>query len=200
MKPPTKSSVSAEAINASLYYLHVSTPEDDTLLQEVEQEREEEAQLRKERLEKAGTDDPAQREFARLNNVRRKPVGGDTNPEPSPVPPQHNVAVPPSLPPRPPPMPQVTAENVSFSGTPIANAQPPLGYAVSEGVAGEADVKSVIPRRPLPPLPPGEQSWAAEDPNKRTNRWSAFAGHLQFTAEVIQAAGYLPSDNAIGSG
>ena len=76
LKPPTKASVSAEAINASLYYLHVATPEDDALLQEVELEREEQAQRRREALEAASGDDPAQRDFLRLNNVRRKPVGG----------------------------------------------------------------------------------------------------------------------------
>ncbi|KAJ5334156.1 uncharacterized protein N7506_007939 [Penicillium brevicompactum] len=187
LKPPTKSSVSAEAINASLYYLHVSSPEDDTLLQEVEEQREEEAQLRREQLEKAGADDPASREFARLNNVRRKPVGGDATSELPPVPPKHNV-IPPAVPPRKPPMPQLTAENVSFAGTPIANGQSPQTYAVSEGAASETGVQSALPSRPLPPLPPGEESWAntpaAEDPQKRASRWSAFAGHIQSKGEV----------------
>ncbi|KXG53052.1 uncharacterized protein PGRI_001020 [Penicillium griseofulvum] len=203
LKPPTKSSVSAEAINASLYYLHVATPEDDTLLQEVEEEREEEAKLRKERLEQAGADDPAQREFARLNNVRRKPVGGGSlNPEPLLAPPQQDDTAPPSLPPRPipmlqddtppalparpVPMPQVTAENVSFSGTPVANIQPPLSNNMT-GISVESGGRSPVPRRPLPPLPPGEESWttsaAGEDPSKRTSRWSAFAEHLQNRGE-----------------
>lgn len=144
--------------------------------------------MRRERLEKAA-DDPAQREFARLNNVRRKPVGGNTATELPPPPPQHNVVVPPALPPRQPPMPEVSAENVSFSGIPVDNVQPPLGEAVSEGAAGEAVVKGAIPRRPLPPLPPGEESWAAsssEDPQKRTTRWSAFAGHLQSRGENLK--------------
>ncbi|OQD90734.1 hypothetical protein PENANT_c001G02078 [Penicillium antarcticum] len=183
LKPPTKSSVSAEAINASLYYLHVATPDDDTLLQEVEQEREEEAQLRRERLEAAG-DDPAQREFARLNNVRRKPVGGGgTGPSDSihelPALPQEPAA--PALPPRPIFVPQISAENVSFAGTPIALAQP--GFGGPEGHPADSGVKSGVQRRPLPPLPPGEESWtdspAGEDPYKRSSRWSAFAGHLQ---------------------
>ncbi|KAJ5138510.1 uncharacterized protein N7515_003358 [Penicillium bovifimosum] len=190
LKPPTKSSVSAEAINASLYYLHVATPEDDTLLQQVEEEREEEARLRKERLEQAGVDDPTQREFIRLNNVRRKPVGGggDENAEPVPaVPQEEDAAAPPALPPRPVPMPQVTAENVSFSGTPVANAQHPPDSNVSGGVSVTPGVKGAIPRRPLPPLPPGEETWAnsaaTEDPSKRTSRWSALAGHLQNRGE-----------------
>ncbi|KAJ5544768.1 hypothetical protein N7461_007072 [Penicillium sp. DV-2018c] len=190
LKPPTKSSVSAEAINASLYYLHVATPEDDTLLQQVEEEREEEARLRKERLERTSVDDPAQREFIRLNNVRRKPVGGggEVNAEPGPAIPQEEDAdaappAPPALPPRPVPMPQVTAENVSFSGTPVANAQPPLG----SNVPVNSGVEGAIPRRPLPPLPPGGEAWtnsaATEDPSKRTSRWSALAGHLQNRGE-----------------
>ncbi|KAJ5504106.1 hypothetical protein N7463_006980 [Penicillium fimorum] len=218
LKPPTKSSVSAEAINASLYYLHVATPDDDTLLQEVEQEREEEAQLRKERLEQAGAGDPAQREFARLNNVRRKPVGGggDVNPEPLLAPSQQNATAPPALPqpqqdatappvlpsrpipmlqddiappalpPRQVPMPQVTAENVSFSGIPVTNIQPSLRNNIPGEISGESGDKSAVPRRPLPPLPPGEESWttaAGEDPSKRTSRWSAFAEHLQNRGE-----------------
>ncbi|CAP97678.1 Pc22g03900 [Penicillium rubens Wisconsin 54-1255] len=210
LKPPTKSSVSAEAINASLYYLHVATPDDDTLLQEVEEEREEEAQLRKERLAKAGVDDPAQREFARLNNVRRKPdatappalplrptpalqdeIASPALP-PRPIPmPQDDAAqdatAPPALPPRPVPMPQVTAENVSFSGTPVANMQPPLTNNTSGGVSVESGGKSGVSRRPLPPLPPGEESWtnsaAGEDPSKRTSRWSAFTEQLQNRGE-----------------
>ncbi|GKZ52113.1 hypothetical protein AbraIFM66951_012075, partial [Aspergillus brasiliensis] len=76
LKPATKSSVSAEAINSSLYYLHVATPEDDVLLQEYEQEREEEARLRKEVLGDEAEAPLPSREFARLNNVRRKPVPG----------------------------------------------------------------------------------------------------------------------------
>ncbi|KAJ5448864.1 hypothetical protein N7445_003685 [Penicillium cf. griseofulvum] len=206
LKPPTKSSVSAEAINASLYYLHVATPDDDTLLQEVEEEREEEAKLRKERLAQAGADDPAQREFARLNNVRRKPVGGggNLNPEPLPAPLQQDITAPPSVPPRPipmlqddiappalparpVPMPQVTAENVSFAGTPVTNIQPPLSNNMTGGISVESGGKSAAPRRPLPPLPPGEESRttsaAGEDPSKRASRWSAFAEHLQNRGE-----------------
>ncbi|KAJ5942157.1 hypothetical protein N7516_002325 [Penicillium verrucosum] len=216
LKPPTKSSVSAEAINASLYYLHVATPDDDTLLQEVEEEREEQAQLRKERLEKADVDDPAQREFARLNNVRRKPVGGGgtstlsicwhrlnmiplllppclhddiASPAlpPRPIPMPQDATASPTLPPRPTHMPQVTAENVSFSGTPVANIQPPLNNNIPRGVTVESGGNSAAPRRPLPPLPPDEDSWtnsaAGEDPSKRTSRWSAFTEQLQTRGE-----------------
>lgn len=79
LKPPTKDSVSAEAINASLYYLHVATPEDDHLLQEVEEEQEEDTKLYKELFGEDPDVGPGQQELARLNNVRRKPVPGEDN-------------------------------------------------------------------------------------------------------------------------
>lgn len=58
---------------------------------------------------------------------------------------------------------------------------------MSGGVSGESSGKSGVPRRPLPPLPPGEESWtnsaAGEDSSKRTSRWSAFAEQLQNRGE-----------------
>jgi hypothetical protein len=39
LKPSTKKSISAEAINASLYYLHVATRKDEIVRQSLEQER-----------------------------------------------------------------------------------------------------------------------------------------------------------------
>lgn len=174
LKPPTKSSISAEAINASLYYLHVATPDDDAVLQQVDREREEQAQLRKEAPEAGGDmDDPAYREFARLNNVRRKPVGTVEGDAPEPPPhqelplPLEEQVPPPALPRRPAPMPKVSAENVSFPGTPVTTAQ-----------TGEQS----IARRPLPLLPKNEESWSGApstgDPPKQVNRWSTFAGHM----------------------
>ena len=187
VKPPTKSSVSAEAINASLYYLHVATPEDDALIQEAEQQREEHLQRRREELDAAGVDDPSQREFARMNHVRRKPVGGaegghETAPAPALA--QENTAPllnNPPLPPRPQPMPRVSAENMSFPGSPVANA-PPLPsptYSLPDR-STESAPKSPIARRPLPPLPPTEEPFGGgaaggEDQRNRPNRWSAFA-------------------------
>lgn len=178
LKPPTKSSVSAEAINASLYYVHVATPEDDALLQQVELEREEAAQQRRETLEAAGVEDPAQREFARMNNVRRKPVAGNDAPQENAAPTEENAA-PPPLPRRPVPLPQVSAENMSFAGTPVANAPP---VVESEPIKTPVDsaVKHTVPRRPLPPVPPSEEPWrngpSCEDEVKKTTRWSALAG------------------------
>lgn len=171
LKPPTKSSVSAEAINASLYYLHVANPEDDALLQEVELEREEAEQRRREALEAAGAEDPAQGEFARMNNVRRKPVAGNDTLQENTALAQEDTA-PPPLPRRPGPMPQVSAENMSFAGTPVANAQAPAMGGPVDSVA-----KHTIPRRPLPPVPPSEEPWAnGAEEAKETGRWSALAG------------------------
>ncbi|KAJ5729927.1 uncharacterized protein N7483_004435 [Penicillium malachiteum] len=198
VKPPTKSSVSAEAINASLYYLHVSTPDDDALLQEVEQQREEEAQRRRKALE----DDPSQQEFARMNHVRRKPVGGAEAGQEHAGQEHHAPALdlettapllnPPSLPNRPVAMPRVSAENMSFSGTPVANASPLPSptYPHVDAVTGSASqspvTQSPISRRPLPPLPPHEAPFgqgaagdACEPQPTRPNRWSAFAGEDQ---------------------
>ena len=44
LKPPTKASISLEAIQTCLYYLHVETPEDDTIRQSFEIERQLEQQ------------------------------------------------------------------------------------------------------------------------------------------------------------
>lgn len=186
LKPPTKSSVSAEAINASLFYLHVATPEDDALLQEVELEREKEAQLRREELAAAGLDDPSQREFARLNHPKRKPVGGaEPIPDNASALTQENVAAPPSdsapaLPPRRPvPRPQFSAENISFPGTPVANAPPALSFDPVK-TPGEPAAPSPVSRRPLPPVPPSEEPFSGHPGDEAqlgtTNRWSTFAG------------------------
>ncbi|KAJ5086840.1 hypothetical protein NUU61_008147 [Penicillium alfredii] len=192
LKPPTKASVSAEAINASLYYLHVATPDDNALLQEVELEREDSAHVRKEAQDAAGPEDPAQHDFARLNYVRRKPVGatGDSGPGPEPEPDPapavvqpENVA-PPAVSRRPVPMPEVSAENVSFAGTPVASVPPPRDSELPGAPPVEPVVtKTAIPRRPLPPLPPNEVSWSnsptGNDEPGASNQWSAFTGNLQ---------------------
>ncbi|KAJ5929516.1 hypothetical protein N7454_006466 [Penicillium verhagenii] len=186
VKPPTKYSVSAEAINASLFYLHVATPEDDALLQQVEEEREQEIQFRREELEAAGHDDPAQRDFARLNHPRRKPVGGaEVAPDNAPALSQDNAPTPagnnpPVLPPRRPVhMPQVSAENVSFSGTPVTNALSASSHDPSKTLV-EPAAQSPISRRPLPPVPPSEEPFSGHPGNeaqaKAENRWSAYAG------------------------
>ncbi|KAJ5631229.1 uncharacterized protein N7484_011329 [Penicillium longicatenatum] len=185
LKPPTKSSVSAEAINASLFYLHVATPEDDALLQEVELEREKETQRRREELEAAGLDDPSQREFARLNHPRRKPVGGaESTADNAPALMQENVTVPgnnaPALPPRRPvAMPQFSAENISFPAMPVANAPLAPSYEPVKAPLEPAG-QSPISRRPLPPLPPSEEPFSGHPGDEAQlgtpNRWSAFVG------------------------
>ncbi|OJZ81258.1 hypothetical protein ASPFODRAFT_65224 [Aspergillus luchuensis CBS 106.47] len=198
LKPATKSSVSAEAINSSLYYLHVATPEDDVLLQEYEQEREEEARLRKEALGDEAEASLPSREFARLNNVRRKPVPGAgapkvdaTAPPPPPARPRptswQSQGAPsplnpdlqrPALPPRP-----------SFQGPAHANdynpVTPPFAPVHRDPVLESApldDPMAARPSRPLPAVPREEPVLGPPLdplPAKRTNRWStALSGYL----------------------
>ncbi|KAL3491630.1 hypothetical protein BJX62DRAFT_204721 [Aspergillus germanicus] len=178
LKPPTKYSVSAEAINASLYYLHVAGPEDDILLQEYEQEREEQARLRKEGLmEDLDLPLPAP-EIARLNNVRRKPVGAPKDtpsldaPPPLPTRPsfssdqqfEHTVPIslddsipPPMLPPRP--------------------ALPKTSYS-SFGVPGGEEIPPPLPQRPVSNVPRNESVFDNYTPPKKNNRWSALSGYV----------------------
>ncbi|KAL4865993.1 hypothetical protein BDV12DRAFT_140880 [Aspergillus spectabilis] len=186
LKPPTKSSVSAEAINASLYYLHVATPDDDILLEEYEQEREELARLRSEGL----IDDPdlplLTPEVARLNNVRRKPVAGaqvaaDLDAAPPlprrPVgpdlsdehlenrPPSYLTdLVPPVLPPRP-----------TFPSTSDPSAMAHL--------ARTEEFRPPMPPRPLPGVPRHEAPFDNFGPSKRIHRWSALSGYISNQAQ-----------------
>ncbi|EAW24781.1 uncharacterized protein NFIA_102660 [Aspergillus fischeri NRRL 181] len=175
LKPPTKSSISAEAINASLYYLHVATPEDELLLQEVEEEREQQAKLRKEQW-----GDGAPPEFARLNNVRRKPVPGGPLPQ-APLQQEnyspYSTAVdspPPPTPPRP------TLRQgfpSSESATAVSDISDHLGD--SRGDTGETRAPP-LPRRTLPFVPTEEAPLDPinNSPAKKSNRWSALSGYL----------------------
>ncbi|KAL4881375.1 hypothetical protein BJY04DRAFT_57558 [Aspergillus karnatakaensis] len=183
LKPPTKSSVSAEAINASLYYLHVATPDDDILLQEYEQEREE---LRREGL----IDDPDMPipgpEVARLNNVKRKPVGGmqvaadldaapplprrpvasDLSQEESEnrLPPYVADPMPPILPPRP-----------TFSQTSDSTA---MARLTSTG-----DIRPPMPPRPVSGASRHEAQFDSDAPSRRNNRWSALPAYISNHAQ-----------------
>ncbi|KAA8649817.1 hypothetical protein EYZ11_005505 [Aspergillus tanneri] len=190
LKPPTKASVSAEAINASLYYLHVATPDDEVLLQEYEQEREERARLRREGLDDEEADLPS--EFARLNHVRRKPVPGGGGAPPPPVAAASPPSVPPALPARslvsstslqPPPMPPrpplSARSSVDFTG-----ATPPDRHSF---LGNPPDDQTTAPsRRPLPPVPRDESAFdAPEDRDlKKGNRWSALGGYFSRGPEI----------------
>ncbi|RAL08087.1 uncharacterized protein BO97DRAFT_480818 [Aspergillus homomorphus CBS 101889] len=200
LKPPTKSSVSAEAINASLYYLHVATPEDEALLQEYEQEREEEAKLRKEVL--GGEAQPpllADPHLARLNNVRRKPVPGAPN-APAATNAEANVASPP-LPARPLPTSWNSQEAQSPTPNPDTLQRPYLPFRPSfpgtlpgdsspitsphilslddrdtglQLVTGDSmNVENARPHRHLPAVPQEEPATSDAGQAKRSNRWSA---------------------------
>ncbi|KAF7586458.1 hypothetical protein BBP40_008891 [Aspergillus hancockii] len=191
LKPPTKASVSAEAINASLYYLHVSTPEDDVLLQEYEQEREEEAKLRRETL---GDEADVPPEFAKMNKVRRKPVPGGGGCA------KVDADARPALPPRPSNL--SLQENVPVSS--FADLTPPrpglsgsrssidIPQATADGrdsflgnmppAPGDVMVARLpLPPRPLPPVPRDEVAFDSPEDSyaaKRANRWSALSGYL----------------------
>lgn len=199
LKPPTKDSVSAEAINASLYYLHVATPEDDHLLQEVEEEQEEETKLYKEIFGEEPDFGSEQQELARLNNVRRKPVPGEDNgteaqtdqdgeeqqqQQQQPQTEEKSRENTPSLQPTPEQRPQV------FPPTPppFPESEPSVDEDRKENAPGQhvqflerRPTRSRLPRRPLPPVPDVESSLESVEgghPAKKPNRWSAMAGYV----------------------
>lgn len=95
-----------------------------------------------------------------MNNVRRKPVGGAESVLENASGAVQEHAGPTPLPRRPVPMPRVSTENMSFAGTPVANAQPDPTQSSENAPVGSV-VKSAVPRRPLPPLPPSEEPWGA---------------------------------------
>ncbi|KAL2865598.1 uncharacterized protein BJX67DRAFT_181031 [Aspergillus lucknowensis] len=181
LKPPTKSSVSAEAINTSLYYLHVAGPDDEIFIQEYEQEREEQAKLRKKKLME-DTDLPLPTpEIARLNNVRRKPVAGVKD--------KTNFDTAPSAPSRP----LVSSHQQSGSTSPVL-AEPfvpppvlPPRPTVSEtsgpaeamaGLTGKGEARPPIPPRSLPNLPRHDSLFIGDNPPTKNDRWCAFSGYI----------------------
>ncbi|KAL4797226.1 hypothetical protein BDV19DRAFT_50212 [Aspergillus venezuelensis] len=189
LKPPTKSSVSAEDINSSLYYLHVAGPEDGALLQEYEQEREERARLRKEGLVEDDDMPLSAAEIARLNNVRRKPISG-INDAPAPAPtldtrPKslRRKAVGSQAPGQPPenvpptPILDQTA-SPTLPARPSVHSQYTLSPADAEATRepGVEEYRPPMPPRPLPGVPRDEAPF--EPPPLPKNRWSALAGHI----------------------
>lgn len=113
-----------------------------------------------------------------MNNVRRKPVAGKDAIQESTALAEENAA-PPPLPGRPGPVPQLSVENMSFAGTPVATTTPASRSELIDG-SGDSVVQHTVPRRPLPPVPPSEEPWRngsyGEDDVRKTNRWSALAG------------------------
>ncbi|PLB33230.1 uncharacterized protein BDW47DRAFT_6509 [Aspergillus candidus] len=177
LKPPTKASVSAEAINASLYYLHVATPDDDALLQEYAEEREEEARLRKERMGDEDIDLP--QKFAQMNQVRRKPVAAEENPPSN----ADFDPPPPPLPVRPSKASQGLEDFVQPNPlvAPPVHELPPT--ASGPGLASGREQRPIEDaphsrnpnppsRRPLPPVPDEAPLY---QPPSMPNRWSALA-------------------------
>ncbi|KAK2768667.1 hypothetical protein FQN54_000523 [Arachnomyces sp. PD_36] len=170
LKPATKSSISAEAIKSSLYYLHVSTEEDEAIRQTIEEERQAERQYAEENPTSQAGD------LARLNNVRRKPVPGGGGVSAA----QTENTPPPPLPQRPPLQvgqdgmgPGVSQGNMA--GSPH---RPRSGGNHTDGAGDFTEPrKPLVPRRPLPQLPNDSDqglspvSHVNRDPSPR--RWSA---------------------------
>lgn len=167
--------MSAEAINASLYYLHVATPDDDALLQEYAEEREEEARLRKESMGDEDIDLPLK--FAQMNQVRRKPVAaGENLPSNADFDPP-----PPPLPTRPSKASQELGEPLQVNPmvAPPVHEFPPAapGPGVTSGreqrpLEDAPHTKYPLSRRPLPPVPDEAPLY---HPPSMPNRWSALA-------------------------
>ncbi|KAL4751417.1 hypothetical protein BDW72DRAFT_94321 [Aspergillus terricola var. indicus] len=207
LKPPTKSSVSAEAINASLYYLHAASPDDEILLQEYEQEREERTRLRKEGLIDDDPDLPLPPlEVARLNNVRRKPVAAagagagmkDTEssdaalptpvkrrPLPSELPVQEgenrsSVLIGEEASPVLPPRPtSFNGSNTAGVVDQISPVLPPRPVSsITSLLADGLEYPPPMPPRPLPGVPACEASTDNRASAKKNNRWSALSGYI----------------------
>lgn len=73
LKPPTKSSLSPESLNASLYFIHVAGPRDEEILECIQQERHSRQQEEQTQVKKPV---PQTSKLAILNRTRRKPVPG----------------------------------------------------------------------------------------------------------------------------
>ncbi|KAL1962991.1 hypothetical protein VTN77DRAFT_8837 [Rasamsonia byssochlamydoides] len=195
LKPPTKSSVSAEAINASLYYLHVASAEDEAVLRAIELERDREQQEAASHGGQSRTGLSAAT-LARLNSFRRKPVGGRTEPTPPPPPPPppphqesvENARPPVSDPIQRQPVSRPRPNEASDYRPEAENAQ--IEGSIGKQVPGDRPVSSIteandntkkfnIPRRPLTSLPKQNDSslrFAGGDVSYQT-RWSADLGH-----------------------
>ncbi|GAD94856.1 hypothetical protein AOR_1_330184 [Paecilomyces variotii No. 5] len=182
LKPPTRSSISAEAINSSLYYLHVSSPEDELVLQDLEQEQGFKPQ------QGPAEDNGDQRtaaqpeEFARLNKVKRKPVGGASSQSPPPpVPPPHREQVStapeeapgPALPPR--PLQTSTMDTGMGATEPFPHMS---DESRGSGLPMRSDSVHTIRRRPLPSVPGNDGPPSLITVRDVPKRWSAQPGHL----------------------
>jgi hypothetical protein len=92
LKPPTKSSISGEAINSSLYYLHVATEDDEYLLRSVESDLEQQHQ---ESPSQEGHEGSRLSEgtISQLNSFHRKPIRQQPGEPDAPHPPPHREGV-----------------------------------------------------------------------------------------------------------
>lgn len=92
-KPPTKSHISGEAINSSLYYLHVATEDDENLLRSVKSDLEQ--QQHQESPSQAGHTEPrlSAETTLHLNSFHRKPSVQRAGEPDAPPPPPHREGV-----------------------------------------------------------------------------------------------------------
>ncbi|KAI1951567.1 hypothetical protein LOZ12_000749 [Ophidiomyces ophidiicola] len=76
LKPPTKSSISPDSINSSLYFCHVAGPGDDVLLEDIENERKVSQEKQTVGDNGCEKEDESGKKgmLAMLNRVQRKPV------------------------------------------------------------------------------------------------------------------------------
>ncbi|KAL1959880.1 hypothetical protein VTO42DRAFT_1025 [Malbranchea cinnamomea] len=184
LKPPTKSSVTPEALNASLYFLHVAGPEDEALLESIEQERRFYEQKRQSgEIEDGGRNAEKNSKFALLNRVRRKPVpgiGGDTGNvsqsatgASAPVEERHGESLrpPPPLPPRP------SWQQIHVDGKQVdSDVLRDQGRDVAPGDRLTREFPSqapILPPRPLPPLPTENRNSSFQSHARgHAGRWS----------------------------
>lgn len=109
LKPPTKSNISSEAVNASLYYLHVASEADEDVLRSMGSENELQLQQSPHDGHMSGL--PTET-VSRLNDFHRKPVGGAAESQPPPPPPHRE------LPPSSPVIPRKPTAAADESGSP----------------------------------------------------------------------------------
>ncbi|EGE00796.1 hypothetical protein TESG_08089 [Trichophyton tonsurans CBS 112818] len=172
LKPPTKSSLSPESLNASLYFIHVAGPRDEEILESIEKERH--TQQQHQQQQQTTNPIPQSSKLAILNRTRRKPVPGVATAADT------QLAAAPPLPTRPQHITQDPGQNAGTrcereqedlalgSVTPV-HEHSPISLSGSPGQPLWEPQPPILPPRPLPVQPVDED----------TRRWSA-----QVTASI----------------
>ncbi|KAL2361886.1 hypothetical protein RJZ56_005227 [Blastomyces dermatitidis] len=136
LKPPTESSISPALIEAALYYIHVSTPDDKAVLRAIEEEK----RLNKP-LPRVNRNPPP---FGLSAPIQRKPVPGTELKPPSiprrPVSPDTNIPF------------QTGADNEGHH-QPRTRTRSPQAPGLAPGGSPESQRNPILAQRPLPPIP-----------------------------------------------